>query len=249
MIQRVFSDIDNGFYIDVGACDPIKDSVTYSFYLRGWSGINIEPSEFFHTALSKNRARDVNLRVAISDQEGQSSYIEVVGSGISSLKTDVRNIGKELGFQVKEHKVSTQKLSAITEKYCTGKLVHFLKIDVEGLEHQVIASADWQACRPVLLIVELINNEDTAGMQTQPTWHSMLIEANYHQVWFDGLNRYYLRQESLDLEKHFVVPVNIFDNFHLTKNHGWNASVSPLRSFLGRVLPPFVKAQLRRFSR
>src|SRR3989344_9673220 len=32
-----------GFYIDVGANDPIRFSNTNRFYKRGWTGINIEP--------------------------------------------------------------------------------------------------------------------------------------------------------------------------------------------------------------
>jgi hypothetical protein len=32
-----------GFYIDVGAWDPVQDSVTKHFYDRGWRGINVEP--------------------------------------------------------------------------------------------------------------------------------------------------------------------------------------------------------------
>ena len=39
----LLNDIQNGFYIDVGANDPNLYSVTKAFYQRGWYGINIEP--------------------------------------------------------------------------------------------------------------------------------------------------------------------------------------------------------------
>ena len=45
LLRRVFPDEPNGFYIDVGANDPVRDSVTKHFYDRGWHGINIEPAE------------------------------------------------------------------------------------------------------------------------------------------------------------------------------------------------------------
>jgi len=32
-----------GFYIDIGAFDPIYISVTKAFSMRGWKGINVEP--------------------------------------------------------------------------------------------------------------------------------------------------------------------------------------------------------------
>ena len=43
MLWRALKDVENGFYIDVGANHPAIDSVTKLFYENGWSGINIEP--------------------------------------------------------------------------------------------------------------------------------------------------------------------------------------------------------------
>ena len=43
ILWRAFKNLQNGFYVDVGANDPINDSVTQAFYEKGWRGINIEP--------------------------------------------------------------------------------------------------------------------------------------------------------------------------------------------------------------
>ena len=43
ILDRCFADINNGYYIDVGAQHEEYDSVTKYFYEKGWSGINIEP--------------------------------------------------------------------------------------------------------------------------------------------------------------------------------------------------------------
>ena len=72
-LWRVFRNVENGFYVDVGAADPSVDSVTRLFYDHGWSGINIEPSPCFET-LSVARPRDVNLRVAIGESEGSVPF-------------------------------------------------------------------------------------------------------------------------------------------------------------------------------
>ncbi len=45
LLNRVFQGLSDGFYIDVGANDPVVDSVTKLFYDRGWTGINVEPDE------------------------------------------------------------------------------------------------------------------------------------------------------------------------------------------------------------
>jgi hypothetical protein len=41
ILQRMFGEKKHGFYVDVGAHHPRRFSNTYSFYRRGWSGINI----------------------------------------------------------------------------------------------------------------------------------------------------------------------------------------------------------------
>ena len=43
LLQRVFPECEDGFYIDVGASDPIVDSVTKHFYDRGWPASTSSP--------------------------------------------------------------------------------------------------------------------------------------------------------------------------------------------------------------
>ena len=42
-LSRMFPKHYEGFYVDVGANDPIRFNNTYKFYKRGWKGMNIEP--------------------------------------------------------------------------------------------------------------------------------------------------------------------------------------------------------------
>ena len=42
IIDRMFANLKNGFYVDVGCNHPIKFNNTYLLYKRGWSGINID---------------------------------------------------------------------------------------------------------------------------------------------------------------------------------------------------------------
>jgi len=58
-IAAILRDVQNGFYIDVGAGDPVVGSVTQLFYEQGWHGINIEPIRLHHESLQKKRIRDI----------------------------------------------------------------------------------------------------------------------------------------------------------------------------------------------
>ena len=47
-------------------------------------------------------------------------------------------------------------------------------------------------------------------------WEPILVEeAQYDMVYFDGLNRFYLRRDSPGLRTHFNLPPNVFDEFKL----------------------------------
>ncbi|BCG81534.1 FkbM family methyltransferase [Mesorhizobium sp. 113-3-3] len=44
ILWRALEHVERGFYIDIGAQDPVVDSVSLAFYERGWRGIHVEPS-------------------------------------------------------------------------------------------------------------------------------------------------------------------------------------------------------------
>ena len=68
MLYRALKDVHKGFYIDVGAQDPVFDSVTNAFYERGWRGINIEPLQQWFDRLTAYRPDDINLQLAASSR-------------------------------------------------------------------------------------------------------------------------------------------------------------------------------------
>lgn len=61
ILAAVFRDLERGFYIDVGANNPISYNVTKHFYDKGWNGINIEPLKEECDLLCNDRPRDINL--------------------------------------------------------------------------------------------------------------------------------------------------------------------------------------------
>jgi FkbM family methyltransferase len=247
MLNRLFEDVQDGFYIDIGACDPVQDSVTYSLYQKGWSGINVEPNLAFYNKLVASRKRDVNLRVAISDTEGTVSFQSIDGSGISAIGTHAKEIADQLGYATKTETVKALTLAQVAEQYCRGKNVHFLKIDVEGHELQVIKGADWTSFRPEVLVIEAVSAHSSVGVNVSEL-EQILLSSRYSFAWFDGLNRFYVRDESSHLTKLLDRPVNIFDHFVLCRGHSWTQANSQLRRLLANFLSPGMKALLRKIQ-
>ena len=74
ILNRFFNNKENGFYVDVGAHHPRRFSNTYSFYKKGWRGINIDALPGSMVAFNKERPNDINLEIGISKKESELLY-------------------------------------------------------------------------------------------------------------------------------------------------------------------------------
>ena len=212
MLWRALGQIEHGVYIDVGAADPVEMSVTKAFYDAGWRGVNIEPSQHYFGRLHDARPEDVNLEVALAEAPGSRVFHEVVDTGLSTLHADIAATHRRDGFRVTARPVRVTTLAEICETYATGD-IHFLKIDVEGAEAEVLAGADFKRFRPWVMLLEATEPLSTIE---NATWEPTVLEAGYVFVWFDGLNRFYVAQERhAALAPHFRLPPNSFDLFKI----------------------------------
>ena len=193
IIKAFLPDIKDGFYVDVGANHPELHSVTKLFYDDGWRGINIEPQEKGFKLLSKARPRDINLMVAAGSR---NSTLELTiypeGDGLSTLAPHMVSLYREKGGahtkKVKAIDVEVLMLRDILDKNLPdGIKIDFLKIDVEGFEGEVISGNDWNKYRPRLICIE--------ANHTKEDWSKSLAIVNYQEVFFDGLNKYFLAKE------------------------------------------------------
>src|SRR5262249_47591122 len=116
LLERVFPCGRSGFYIDVGAGDPVVDSVTKLFYERGWHGISMEPIPTVFALLARDRARDINLPIGLSNHEGMLVFYEILGA--PSCSTFSRSQSEEhrlAGYEIVEHSVPVTTLARLCE--------------------------------------------------------------------------------------------------------------------------------------
>lgn len=212
ILQRVLKNVSKGFYIDVGAAHPVHDSVTCHFYKSGWSGINIDPLEKYFDAYQTLRPRDISLNVAASDFEGE---IILFASEIDGWSTTVLKVAKDhlnlVGVSNQKKKVTCLTLNQICEKHAKQREIHFLKIDVEGGEKEVLLGLDLSRFRPWILLIEA--TFPNTQVEVFADWEPLLIAKKYIFAYADGLNRFYLAEEHSNLQEFFKYPPNIFDNF------------------------------------
>lgn len=246
ILFRALRFLDRGFYVDVGANHPDRDSVTKLFYDMGWSGINVEPSKEFYNKLEKKRPNDININAAVSSECGELDFHDIAHSGLSSLDNITVHRASRLSLAHRSYSIPVITLNYLFEQHCFGKVIAFLKIDVEGWERQVIEGLDLKKWRPIIILVEAIH-PDTQ----EPTWcewESMILESGYSSVWFDGINKFYLRNEDIHLQMYFNCPPNLLDDFCVSPHHflARNARLLRIKIALKRFLPKVVYDVLRR---
>jgi len=211
ILNRVFGDLKQGFYVDVGAADPEYLSVTKWFYDKGWSGINIEPLPRFHEQLTAERPRDINLKCGAGAKKSKATFFELAIPEWSSFDPDAQKRAVKRGETVTKRTVPLLPLNTILDQHAKDRPIDFLKIDVEGGETDVLKGIDLRRYRPTVILVEatLQGTAQSADL----SWEPILINAGYQAVYHDGLNKFYLAEESIALKKHFAVPPNVFDKF------------------------------------
>ena len=58
IIDGFFGDKGDGYYVDVGCNQPIHYSNTWKLYLKGWSGLTLDPNPNLIRHHKKQRPRD-----------------------------------------------------------------------------------------------------------------------------------------------------------------------------------------------
>ena len=224
MLWRALKDVRNGFYVDVGANDPVVDSVTHLFYLRGWRGINIEPVPYWHKRLEKERPRDINLQVAVSTVTGRLTLYDVPDTGLSTLSPTVARMHEKTGASVAEIMVPSAPLDSILSQHAGEEVIHFMKIDVEGAEQDVLQSTALARFRPWIIVVEA--TEPRQPVCNHQRWEDLILGRGYRFAYFDGLNRFYAAEEKEELLDALKTPPNTFDQF--VKFSEWQARAENL---------------------
>ncbi len=210
MLWRALKEVRNGFYIDVGANHPTIDSVTKAFYERGWNGINIEPEKELYDLLKGERPKDINLNIAISASVKSIEFYVSKVRGWSTTDQNISDTQKKKGTISEIRTIEAKSLDQICNEYHQDE-VHFLKIDVEGAEKDVLESFSFQEVRPWILVIEATKPGTPIDISSE--WESIITAHQYTFVYFDGLNKYYIADEHKELTNSFRCPPNVFDDF------------------------------------
>ncbi len=213
ILWRALKDVEKGFYIDIGAQDPVLDSVSLAFYQKGWRGIHVEPSPAYADALRSARQDEVTIEAYVGDVQGEVQFYEVEETGLSTANSDSAARYAAAGHRVTSKSVRSMRLAEILDAH-RDRDIHWLKIDVEGGELSVLRSWQPSPVRPWVLVVECIDplsREDVSA-----AWEPELVALGYQFAHADGLNRFYVSDAHPELAKALEHGPNVFDEFALS---------------------------------
>lgn len=214
LLNRCFSGIQQGQYIDIGAAHPVEHSVSCHFYQLGWRGINVEPEDGLFRLLLEARPEDQNLNVVVADQAGTLPFYRIAETGLSTCRADLaRAVAPRFGQAAVVEKPALTLDDILS--MASGAPIHWLKIDAEGYEEKILRG--WRKeIYPQVLVIESIDPVDQRP--NHEAWDSLVKQRGYRLVWFDGLNRFYVHHQYSELADHFRTPPNIFDTFYFEED-------------------------------
>jgi FkbM family methyltransferase len=251
MLNRCFPG-NSGFYVDIGAHDPDIDSVTRAFYERGWTGINIEPLPAMAARLRERRPKDITIECAIGVKSGTVTLHDIDGSGgVSTIDQAIAAQHAAHGWQGKPIPVIMRTLADVLDTEAKGRPIDFLKIDVEGLEMAVLQGANFKRDRAKVLVIETrlpVSIDMVSRVDEVPDrFHEVslfLKPLDYHLVYRDGTNSFFVSEEAIALKRHFQRPPGVFDQFiHVNSVREERAAHEETKDKLDRALEMMARSE------
>lgn len=160
VLARLLEDIENGFYVDIGAHHPTRFSNTYLFYLKGWSGINVDAQPQSMDVFKKYRPRDINIECGIGLLKGQENYYQFNEPALNTFDYSEASIKNVAPYKIiNVVKVEIKRLDEILDNYVRlNQNIDFMSIDVEGKDLEVLQSNNWLKYRPRYILAETLRS-------------------------------------------------------------------------------------------
>jgi len=197
ILARMFADIENGFYVDIGAHHPFRFSNTYLLYLRGWKGVNIDASPGSMKLFDLHRPRDTNIEALVGlGKEPQKFFLfDEAALNTASPQTLQERLTKDAGYRLaSDITVTPRPLSAIlAEVMPKEQSIEVMSIDVEGLEMEILQSNDWKMCSPKVILLEQLNC-DFVSASSHPT--TLFLAAHNYKLIFKSYNTSFFERRS-----------------------------------------------------
>ncbi len=190
IIDRMFSRLKKGIYLDLGCNHPIKYNNTYLLHKRGWRGINIDSDTKSIQEFKKFRPDDYNINTLISEKKSKIKYYFYHDR--SPLNTvDYLLVKKRKAKPKRIILKETNTLNSIIENSPFQKnKINLLSIDIENHEYEALKNFRFNKYNIDCIVIEIINTKNKR-IETQnqnleyilkSKVYKLLIKNNYKLI-------------------------------------------------------------------
>ena len=171
ILHKLFgSKFADGFYIDVGAHHPFRQSNTAYLWLLGWNGVNVDASRKAIEAFRKARPNDENIWAAVVDEataEKQTQVTLYSNQEVDLGATCDPELAKER-MTSRSELVPCTSLSALINRVGqrNGGVIDFLNIDIEGFDEKSVASIGQWRYLPRMICIEIYEHNIRKVLET-----------------------------------------------------------------------------------
>lgn len=151
-------------YLDVGAAEPSRLSNTFLLYMRGAKGVLVEPDPHSAEVLRQERPRDTVVEAGVSFGGKKSAKYFRFNSSVfntfsasQAKRVQEQSLSWGAGKEVKlieTLKIPLIPLNDIVEEYLDGQAPHFLSVDAEGVDWEILTSLDFKKYLPHVICFE-----------------------------------------------------------------------------------------------
>ena len=153
-------------------------------------------------------------------------FFEFPGTGLGTVDAKLAAKHVAAGHAMREIVVPRVTLADVLAG-CDGE-VHWLKIDVEGAELQVLQGWEPSKVRPWIVLVE--STLPLTQAESHKPWEPLLVRKGYKFAYFDGLNRFYVSDEHPELLQALRCGANVFDEYVLERHRKFDDVCRPERA-------------------
>ena len=160
ILKKIFGELKNGYYVDIGSHHPILHSNTFLFYLNGWRGVCVDPLPNLKKKYKYFRGQDVFIPAGftVNNLNEKLTFYHYAKNPDNSTFDKNRVIDLKNNFSrvpTEEIQVDLINISHINDslkKINKNSEIHLLNLDVEGFEEQILKdfflhkSFPWVVC-------------------------------------------------------------------------------------------------------
>jgi len=150
--------LNNGFFIEIGAANGIDLSNTYLLEKNfNWDGIVVEPAKIWKKEINNNRDCTISYDCIYSETGLKVDFLETTKPEFSTVNIENKSKDIHESYRLKNNKkyeLNTLSFADFSVKYNLPKEIHYLSIDTEGTELDILKSIDLNIFNIKLITVE-----------------------------------------------------------------------------------------------